>query len=851
MNDQDDESWKNLPIEEQINHKLWKARLHAYQNLLANFKQGGSSILSPSNELFKYWDDSTIYAKLITDSNVAAQEVAIQSFKQLCDMCIPHMNNLDDYNFIEQHLQNWLLPLINKGLTSARSLTVQNSMDCILSIVSMDKNIYTAINSLLPNFTAKIPKQLLQTLLAVNKLLSNFKLVHLETNQIQQLLTGLSGPIVKLSSHADPKIRTNTMQLINILFNLLGRDRELLDSIIIDKLKNMQQRELNKLFEKEFKFDDDNIILFENDRRNKLERGMQNELDGDGDTYMDLSTNDIDNADNNNLNTATNINKLDLLPMESILNELPENFNSRIQDDKWKERVEVLTELNDNIIKRTKRFNDNEDYSHLINQLTDIVSNDVNLQCVSLSVEILNQFLNKSKKQQYMIFIIFNKILDRTKEKKKNVIDGIVNLLHDCCKIISPLLHDEMFLEIIKRFADKIPQVRLEMIKLLIFIICEHDDKGDTTVWGIKYKKQLNQIWQKYGNAGSVNILDSIWHVLNDQQPNIREESFTLVSELIKLIGYDKFQDMLDKLDKIKRKKIETKLAQFDKNKSNSGSNNTTTTTTTRSAIGSSNKFNNRMNNNNAKVIPIKRLATSPLKNSGSPIQLSQGIELNGSNKLRNEKITVSKPNLSHSVTNNNNNKQTIARPTNLNSHINTASFKGTQSRLAGKTTMTSLSPSSNIDNNNNNRNDKQLHNKITELEETVKIKDAEIIQLRNRLTELEKTLKIRETELKNLQITSHSNNIVSPINSSSSMVGINGASQVNTGNTSYHRNGGNDNKEGVNLALPTQKRDSISDDLPNRVNDLSIVTTEESWQRAAEVTRQLKERIERMKRRR
>lgn len=859
MNDQDDDSWKSLPLDEQINNKLWKARLYGYQQLLTRFKQNENSILDSNSELNKYWQDSSIYEKLILDTNVAAQEVAIQSLKQLCEICIPKMDNLNDSTFIEQHLQNWLLPLVNKGLTSTRSLSVQNSMDCILLIVSMDSNVQRALNVLVPNFNAKVPKQILQTILAFNKLLINFRLVNMESNHINELLIGLSGFIPKLASHADPKIRTNSMQLINILFNLLGRDRELLDGIIIDKLKNMQQRELNKLFDKEFKFDNgdgSDIIMFENDRRIKIER-EQNQLDADGDTNMDLFDNmnnkNDGNSNNQGSNSVTNLNKLDLLPMESILNEMPENFNSRIQDDIWKERVEALVELNDNVIKKAKRFNDNEDYSHLINQLTDIISNDVNLQCVSLSVEILSQLLNKSKKQQYMIFIIFNKILDRTKEKKKNVIDGIVDLLHDCCKIMSPILNDEMLLEIVKRFTDKIPQVRLEMIKLFTYVICGHDEKGDTVAWGIKYKSQFNQIWEKYGNNGLINITNSIWHVINDQQPNVREESFILVSQLIKLIGYDKFQDILDKLDKIKRKKIETKLGQLDKDKANNNNSN----------IG---------NRGTSKLIPVKRIATSPLKNSGSPIELSHGIELNGSNKLRGDKLTVggNKPNLAHSLSHNssddnngNINKQTITKTTNLTNRLysNFSNGKTSQQRIS-KNRLTSPTINNNNSLNNNNftatADNEQLYNRINKLGETVKMKDAEISQLRNRLTELEQKLHLRETELKKLQLDNSSNNgyganninnIVSPINSSSSMIPV--AAPMSTSPLIGHNFHGNSGNNTNTINSISGHRDSISDDLPNRVNELKIVTTEESWQRAAEVTRQLKERIERMKRRR
>ena len=65
MADQDDVDFTTLPLEQRASHKVWKARLNAYQELNNLFTK--SSVISPPNDVANYWLDPELFASYIVE----------------------------------------------------------------------------------------------------------------------------------------------------------------------------------------------------------------------------------------------------------------------------------------------------------------------------------------------------------------------------------------------------------------------------------------------------------------------------------------------------------------------------------------------------------------------------------------------------------------------------------------------------------------------------------------------------------------------------------------------------------------------------------------------------------------
>lgn len=436
MNAQEEVDYSKLPLEERLSHKVWKARLDGYQEL----KQILSS--NPSikdNKISIYWRDPSLFNKFITDSNVAAQEHALVAFESLIIAFTPLAS--------AKHVSTSLLPiwipsLIEKGITSTRAATKNKSLDCILLLCSLDNSITQCIECILPFFDKKLPKLLAGSLQTISDLIISYGMVNVHLNS---LLPQILKPLPKLASHADKNVRAETMNLIVHLYNVTGQNKEILQELLLDQLKPIQQRDLDKLFEKQ---QDQATIkparLFEWQRK-ELEKQKEAEtmasavaIDQDGDTDMDLNVKPLSTSNN-----KSTLDPFAMLPEETVLDKLPEEFNEKIVSAKWKDRVEVLEEFHDFTLTKIKKLKSkNQDYSHLLQIFGHIIQKDANVQAVTIaaqSVEIICAKLRTSGFHKHYVSIVFVPLLERTKERKPSVIEAIRKALRTICQFHNPL----------------------------------------------------------------------------------------------------------------------------------------------------------------------------------------------------------------------------------------------------------------------------------------------------------------------------------------------------------------------------------------------------------------------------
>ncbi|EDO17930.1 hypothetical protein Kpol_1010p46 [Vanderwaltozyma polyspora DSM 70294] len=846
MSEQDDIDFTKLSLDERLNNKLWKARLHGYQELIEIFERGNKERCN------QYWKDPNLFSQYLGDANVVAQEQAVVALSTLLNQYYDKTLSLPiNSNNFKQVLQDWLPILIEKCLSSTRNLTKTNSLNCILKLCSFDNSIFSSIEIILPILNKKgPPKILISSLLALTEIIKNFTFINIDVSMALPILVE---NLPKLAAHADKNIRSNTMDLIVEIYDKLGRNQDIIQDLLLDQLKPIQQRDLITLFNKlptnDINDNSDDKIMFQWERKQSMQNLKENknsnenfDVDEDGDTVMEFNTNNLSKTSKNQID----IDPFTLLKEETILDRFPEDFYGRLGSAKWKDRVEALQEYYDNVLMKTKRIrNDGQDYSLLISTLASIIQKDANVQAVTIAAQSIDTVIEKLRLPGFnknLVNLCFIPLLERTKEKKQSVIEAIRGTLYSIVKYHNPISNhnEDLLQEILKYMKHKIPQIRMESTMFLNYILKNYNTAETTKILS-KYLEE--------------EIVPNAIKIANDTQPSIRNEGFETLAILIKIFidsnDYDILKDPLDKLDNLKRKKIEeivTTLPEFAQNTSNPKNfNEEEKLSTSPLNTDTNNVFNgNSVSANNSflnkSTIPSKRVATSPLR------------KLNTKTTLPTKSSLGSTPRIALPT-----------KPLNVNRHTQQMENFSDQKMIKLEVEINELKKDKQewlkerhkvIEQlNNNQRKHNQLLNEIEMLKK----------QLQNSQTTLhEKNLQLRSKELqlnklqdRITQLEGHNNNYQPnqniPSSSSSSL--SNGrlfSNSLDARVLHSEKPLGTYNKIGH-----TRTGSASSDDLPHRVDLLQIDSSsnvndtfvnEESWKRAAEVTSQLKARIERMR---
>lgn len=643
----EEDSYLELPLDQKLYHKLWKARLAGHQELIALLKKR-----SPETEV--YLNDPAIFGEFLEESNVVVLEQVVAALESL--IRIIEIRNPLSHNYVTSLIDNWVPKLVEKGLGSSRNATKMKASECILSLCALDTSINATVYAILPFQQKKLPKLVSSATQCLQEVISSFGLDNIP--EFNTFFVDLLTPLTKLAGHADKNVRSNTINLIVEIFKFTGKDKSLLQDLLLDNLKPIQQRDLDNAFHKVMDQPAETKRLFDwkkkellalerskaasaadattaqcNSGNNSRSGSQGGTLDKDGDTLMEMDLRGPYKAKSRHTN---NVDPFTLLPEETILDKLVEGFDARITSTVWKERVEVLEEFYEQVLNKTKRIKyKGQDYSSLLQTYASIISKDANVQAVTLAAQSVTQICSKLKLPGFVknyAMIVFPVLLERTKEKKHSVITAIKECLQTIVKFHNPIdpHNDDMLMEICKHIKHKTPQVRMVVTELFTFVLRNND-------YHALKLSQTNII-----PFLEDEIIPSIVKIVNDTQPDIRNCGFECFATLIKVTNSKirVIMDHLDKFDALKRKKIEdllSTLPNYNLTENDEGSSETGTfESQTTSHINSDNlgfrqealfttsiRPNIRKqlggttlidSPNNSSTIPSKRVASSPLR---------------------------------------------------------------------------------------------------------------------------------------------------------------------------------------------------------------------------------------------
>ncbi|KAF2116395.1 armadillo-type protein [Lophiotrema nucula] len=227
MADQE-EDFSSLPLPDRFVHKNWKVRKEGYEAAAKEFEIATSE---SDPVVRQFINDASIWKGVVGDSNVAAQQEglsAICSFLQTAgSQGATRTRNIT------------IATIAEKGLPSTRPAAKQKALEALLLYIEMDKP-DPVIEELIPILSHKQPKVIAATLDALTQIYHAYGCKTIEPKSVLKTLP-------KVYGHADKNVRAKAQELTVEFYRWLN---DAMKPLFWNDLKPVQQQDLDKLFEK-------------------------------------------------------------------------------------------------------------------------------------------------------------------------------------------------------------------------------------------------------------------------------------------------------------------------------------------------------------------------------------------------------------------------------------------------------------------------------------------------------------------------------------------------------------------------------------------------------------------------
>ncbi|KAL3842600.1 hypothetical protein ACJMK2_020593 [Sinanodonta woodiana] len=377
----DDNEWVKLPAEEKCQHKLWKARVAGYEELIKLFR----SLDEKSPEFTKY---AGLLKKFVTDNNAISQEKAMDAVKAF----------VENASVASKTCGEVVSGIVAKCF-NARPKTKEAGMEIIMLYIEIEKQDVVQ-ESLLEGLENKQPKIVIGCIQALKDSLSCFG------NKIMPIKPVLKF-IPKLLEDRDKTVRDETKQLVIEIYRWIG-------AALKPQMSNFNPIQVQE-FEAEFekmpnkKPQQTRFLRSQQDLKAKMEE----QAAGDG----------VDAGEGNDEGGADDIDPFELMEAVNILPLIPKDFYEKVEAKKWQERKEALEALQ----KLTENLRiEPGDFQPVVKVLLKVIGKDTNVMLVALGGKILTGLANGLRKEfkQYAQQC-FSVLLEKFKEKKAMVVTAL------------------------------------------------------------------------------------------------------------------------------------------------------------------------------------------------------------------------------------------------------------------------------------------------------------------------------------------------------------------------------------------------------------------------------------------
>ena len=380
--------------------------------------------------------------------------------------------------------------IAEKGLPSTRPAAKQAALEALLLYVETDKP-DPVIEELLPMLSHKQPKVIAATLDALAQIYHAYGCKTIEPKPVLKLLP-------KVYGHADKNVRAKAQELTVEFYRWL---KEAMKPLFWGDLKPVQQQDLDKLFEKvkdEPPPKQERLLRSQQAAKEQAAAapgGGEEEEEEEEDAAIDLEP-EFEAVD--------------------VLAKVPKDYNERLGSSKWKDRKEVLEETQKAL--DTPRIAEGP-FDDLVRGFAKSMK-DANVavvitaaNCVELLAKGLKKSFSKYRKD------IMNAMMERLKEKKQTVTDALGGAL-DAAFASSHFA--DCLEEILEFLKHKNPQVKLESTRFLVRCLKntrEAPTPAEAKTLAEASTKLLTESQEVQRSAGA-EALGTLWKIMGDRIMN-------------------------------------------------------------------------------------------------------------------------------------------------------------------------------------------------------------------------------------------------------------------------------------------------------------------------------------------
>ncbi|KAG0164625.1 Microtubule-associated protein, microtubule dynamics during spindle orientation [Apophysomyces sp. BC1034] len=505
--DDGQEDFKSLPLLDRLQHKLWKARVSAYEELKGIFDKTDND-----SDFYTY---ESYLKKIATDANAVAQEAGLNAIYAYVDNA-PNASSS----------RETVVPaLVEKCLGAPKAGTKQKATDIILLYAEVDVA-DPVVELVLPGLGAKQPKLVTQVVVVLKEFVRQYGIKKVSPKPILKT-------IPKMFGHTDKNVRAEASALTIELYRWLGPAL----NQQLSGLKPVQIKELEEAFSK---------LPAEKPAPERLLRSEQEAAAAAAANEVEMGTYLLSVLQENGLNCIVDeaaeegndaepmeeepIDPYDLADPVDITSKLPSDFYELLASKNWKQRREALDALMEST--KTPKIMD-KDYSELMAALAKRV-NDANVLLVGTTVNCIEAIATGLRLDfgKYKA-VIAPPMLEKLKERKAAVLEQISNALN---AVFASVPLSEIIEDITAGTKNKNPQVRGESIKLVT--------------------RRLKDIRTPPPKGEIKAFAELMLKTLDDADGNAREASAEGLGTLMKVVGEKGMSAWTDGLDEIKMGKI-------------------------------------------------------------------------------------------------------------------------------------------------------------------------------------------------------------------------------------------------------------------------------------------------------
>ncbi|KAK9681891.1 hypothetical protein RND81_10G035200 [Saponaria officinalis] len=517
---------KKLPWEDRLTHKNWKVRNDANIDL-ASLCDSISDPKDPRLREFGHY-----FKKTVSDSNAPVQDKAL-------DALIAYLKAADAD--VGRYGKEVCDAIVAKCLTG-RPKTVEKAQAVFMLWIELEATdaFLDAMEKAIKN---KVAKAVVPAIDVMFQALSEFGAKVIPPKRILKMLP-------ELFDHQDQNVRASSKGLTLELCRWIGKDP--VKSILFEKMRDTMKKELEAELV--------NVAGIA-----KPTRKIRSEQDKEPEPEVVAETTGVSPAEESTSDAPLEVDEYELVDPVDILTPLEKSgFWDGVKATKWSERKEGVAELTK--LASTKKIAPG-DFTEVCRTLKKLVT-DVN---IAVSVEAIQAIGNLacglrahfSGSSRFLLPVL----LEKLKEKKPTLTDALTQTLQAMYK--SGCINLVDIVEDIKTAVkNKVPLVRSLTLTWLTFCL----ETSNKTIIQKAHK----------------DYVPICMECLQDGTPEVRDAAFSALTAIAKSVGMRPLERSLEKLDDVRRKKLNDMIGSSGSGATGVGSSVQTSTGSASEATGTS-----------------------------------------------------------------------------------------------------------------------------------------------------------------------------------------------------------------------------------------------------------------------